>query len=120
MDYSPARFATRGYPAAFLRCAVGGQRCRATRNQSQSQVLQGSNKMRLKALSLLAAVSLLAACETAPDAGSAGSGTATATTTTAPASTGVRDGSQEQLRAQAGDRVYFAYDKSDITPESRR
>ena len=76
--------------------------------------------MRLKALSLLAAVSLLAACETAPDAGTGTSGTAATTTTAAPATSGVRAGSQEDLRATAGDRVYFAFDKSDITPESRK
>jgi peptidoglycan-associated lipoprotein len=78
--------------------------------------------MRLKALSLLAAVSLLAACETAPDAGTGTGGGGTTATTTAPATaqTGVRAGSQEDLRATAGDRVYFAYDKSDITPEARK
>ena len=75
--------------------------------------------MRLKALSLLAAVSLLAACETAPDAGSNQGGTAAAATTTQ-STGGIRAGSQEDLRASAGDRVYFAYDKSDITPESRK
>jgi len=44
--------------------------------------------------------------------------TAAAATTTQ--STGIRAGSQQDLRASAGDRVYFAYDKSDITPESRK
>src|SRR5262249_26481154 len=67
----------------------------------------GEYKMRLKALSLLAAVSLLAACETAPEAGTntGGGGAATPGTT---ATTGVRDGSQEQLRAEAGDPTQFA------------
>ena len=76
--------------------------------------------MRLKALSLLAAVSLLAACETAPDnanKGAAGGGVTPQAT--APAA-GPRDGSQEQLRAQAGDRVFFGFDKSDISAESRQ
>jgi peptidoglycan-associated lipoprotein len=75
--------------------------------------------MRLTALSLLAAVSLLAACETAPDQG-AGTGGGGATTAQPAASTGIRPGSQQDLAATAGDRVYFAYDKSDITPESRK
>jgi peptidoglycan-associated lipoprotein len=75
--------------------------------------------MRLKALSLLAAVSLLAACETAPDTGSNTSGAA-ATAPTTSAETSVRPGSQQDLAQTAGDRVYFAYDKSDISPEARK
>jgi peptidoglycan-associated lipoprotein len=72
--------------------------------------------MRFQALTLLAAVSLLAACSTAPDASTNASGTGGA----APATTsGIRAGSQQDLAATAGDRVYFAYDKSDISPEAR-
>jgi peptidoglycan-associated lipoprotein len=73
--------------------------------------------MRLQALSLLAAVSLLAACETAPEAGS---GANTGGVVTPPAQTLNAGGLQQQLAAQAGDRVYFAFDKSDITPEARK
>ena len=76
--------------------------------------------MRLTALSLLAAVSLLAACETAPDQGANTGGGGAATTAAQPATSGVRPGSQQDLAATAGDRVYFAFDKSDITPESRQ
>jgi peptidoglycan-associated lipoprotein len=75
--------------------------------------------MRLKALSLLAAVSLLAACETAPNAGNTGATTGQ-TTAPAPAPNAITPGSQADLRATAGDRVFFAYDKSDITAESRQ
>jgi peptidoglycan-associated lipoprotein len=75
--------------------------------------------MRLKALSLLAAVSLLAACETAPDNTGAGAGAGAANTAPA-ATTGVRAGSQQDLAATAGDRVYFGYDKSDISAEARK
>jgi peptidoglycan-associated lipoprotein len=73
--------------------------------------------MRFQALTVLAAVSLLAACSTAPETAT----TATGATNTAPppAASGIRDGSQQQLAAEAGDRVYFGYDKSDITAESR-
>jgi peptidoglycan-associated lipoprotein len=74
--------------------------------------------MRLKALSLLAAVSLLAACETAPD--NTGAGAGAGANATPPATTGNRAGSQQDLAATAGDRVYFSYDKSDITPEARK
>jgi peptidoglycan-associated lipoprotein len=76
--------------------------------------------MRFKILSLAAALALLAACETAPEttantggAGAAGTGAATTTT-------GIRPGSQQDLDANVGSRVYFATDKSDITPEARR
>ncbi len=74
--------------------------------------------MRLKALSLLAAVSLLAACETAPDNGAstAGGGAAAATTTTS----AIRPGSEQDFVANVGDRVWFAYDKSVVTAEGRQ
>jgi peptidoglycan-associated lipoprotein len=72
--------------------------------------------MRFQALTLLAAVSLLAACSTAPDTSTTTGGTGTVS---APATGGVRAGSQQDLAATAGDRVYFAYDKSDISPEGR-
>jgi peptidoglycan-associated lipoprotein len=67
--------------------------------------------MRLKAFCLLAAVSILAACSSTPQT-TGGAGGATA-------ETGIRAGSQQDLNAQAGDRVFFAYDRSDITPEGR-
>jgi peptidoglycan-associated lipoprotein len=74
--------------------------------------------MRFQALTLLAAVSLLAACSTTPDASTTTGGTGAAAT--APVATGgIRGGSQEELRQQAGDRIYFAYDRSDISPEAR-
>jgi peptidoglycan-associated lipoprotein len=65
--------------------------------------------------SLLAAVALLAACETAPDT----SGQAASTATT-PATHTVTPGSAEDFRTNVGDRVFFAFDKSDISPEARR
>ena len=72
--------------------------------------------MRFQALTLLAAVSLLAACSTAPDTSATAGGTGGAA---APTTSGIRAGSQQDLAATAGDRVYFAYDKSDISPEAR-
>jgi peptidoglycan-associated lipoprotein len=66
--------------------------------------------------SLLAAVALLAACETAPDT----SGQAASTASTAPTTAAVRPGSAEDFRTNVGDRVFFAFDKSDISPEARR
>ena len=80
--------------------------------------------MRSKVLSVFAAVLLLAACETASEqgAGTAGTGGATGAgpAPTAPARPAVRPGSQEDLVANVGDRVFFDFDKSDLKPEARR
>lgn len=81
--------------------------------------------MRFKVLSMFAAVLLLAACETAPEqqANTSGQGGSAATpTTTAPAQTRAapRPGSQEDLVANVGDRVFYDFDKSDLKPEARR
>ena len=69
--------------------------------------------MRIKYLSLIAAVALVAACETAPkDAGNAaGNGAAT--------SSQIRPGSQEDLVVNVGDRVFFGLDRYDLAPEAR-
>lgn len=73
--------------------------------------------MNFKTLSLVAALLLVAACAQKPTetsgtsgAGSGAGGTSQATGTSALTS---------QLQ-QVGDRIYFATDKSDITPESRQ
>ncbi len=69
--------------------------------------------MRIKYLSLIAAVALVAACESAPkDAGNA-AGNGTAQTST------VRPGSQEDLVVNVGDRVFFGFDRYDLAPEAR-
>jgi peptidoglycan-associated lipoprotein len=74
--------------------------------------------MRLKALGLLAAVALLTACaenpqtNTATTTGSGAAGTGSQATTIVP-------GSKEDFVQNVGDRVFFAFDKSDITPEAR-
>jgi peptidoglycan-associated lipoprotein len=74
--------------------------------------------MRLKALSLLAAVSLLAACESAPEnaGATAGGGVAAPAATTS----AIRPGSEQDFVANVGDRVFFAFDKSVVTPEGRQ
>jgi peptidoglycan-associated lipoprotein len=76
--------------------------------------------MRFKVLSVFAAVLMLAACETASDqsAGTAGQGGATGAASAA--RPGVRPGSQEDLVANVGDRVFYDFDKSDLKPEARR
>jgi len=69
--------------------------------------------MNIKALGALAAVALLAACSNAPTATTAtGSGAMTAQSGPAP-------GSEQQLVADVGDRVFYAFDKSTLTPADR-
>jgi len=75
--------------------------------------------MRFKLLSLAAALALLAACESAPDTGANTGGAGGAASTAGATATGIRPGSQQDLD-NVGSRVYFATDKSDITPEARR
>lgn len=79
--------------------------------------------MRFKFLSVLAAVALLAACETAPESSgdsmsSGGASTSTATQS-APAAVQIQPGSQEDLVVNVGDRVFFDFDKSNLRPEAR-
>jgi peptidoglycan-associated lipoprotein len=73
--------------------------------------------MRVRFLGLIAAVALLAACESAPDT-SATANTANSAANTQPA--GPRPGSAEEFKATVGDRIFFDTDKSDIKPEARR
>ena len=79
--------------------------------------------MRFKFLTIFAATLLLAACETPSEesGGSTAATTATTSTTTAPTTTisGPTPGSQEDLVVNVGDRVFFDYDKSDLSPEAR-
>lgn len=74
--------------------------------------------MSLRLLSALAAVVLLAACESTPtDTGtgtSGGGGQGSGMSSTA-----VRPGSQEDLVANVGDRVFFDTDRSTIRPDGR-
>jgi len=72
--------------------------------------------MRFKLLAMFAAVLLLAACETASDqsANTAGQGGAGAN------AAGPRAGTEEDLVANVGDRVFFDFDKSDLKPEARQ
>jgi len=75
--------------------------------------------MRMKLLSVFAAVALLAACESTPDTGAsaAGSGGTGSTVSTAPA--GPAPGSSEDFVVNVGDRVFFGFDKSELTTEAR-
>lgn len=93
--------------------------------------------MRIKFVSLFAALLLVAACETPPEetADSGGEGTTTAPTTTAPETTtsttttttattpevaGIVPGSQEDLVVNVGDRIFFDFDKAVLKSAAQR
>jgi peptidoglycan-associated lipoprotein len=77
--------------------------------------------MRLKAFGLLAAVSLLAACASEPASnGNVATGGSSASVPSSSSESSVVPGSREDFRVNVGDRVFFDYDKSDITAEGRQ
>ena len=85
----------------------------------------------VKALSIFTALLLVAACETAPtetgDSSGGGattqtsgtSGSTTTTVTTETVTSSVQPGSQEDLVLNVGDRVFFGFDKYDLTDEAQ-
>ena len=86
--------------------------------------------MIFRIFALMVAVALVSACETAPDESAAASGAGaskaatsstgtTSATTPAPAPSGPTAGSQEDLVANVGDRVFFDFDKYNLKPEAR-
>ncbi len=85
--------------------------------------------MKLRFLSVVAAAVLLAACQSTPDseattAGAGATGDAGAQASEPAAVergtvSRVEPGSQADLVAAVGDRVFFAFDKYDLTPQAR-
>ncbi|MBV8939981.1 MAG: peptidoglycan-associated lipoprotein Pal [Alphaproteobacteria bacterium] len=71
-----------------------------------------------KMLAVLSAVFLLAACETAPQ-GAGGAGGA-GSNAMGGAGGSARAGSQEDLAANVGDRVFFAFDSSSLSDEAQK
>lgn len=71
--------------------------------------------MKIKALGALAAVTLLAACSSAPKTTTATTGTGAMATS----SQGPAPGSEQQLVANVGDRAFFAFNRSDLTSADR-
>jgi peptidoglycan-associated lipoprotein len=67
--------------------------------------------MNLKLLAPVAALAFLVACEATPDQSGAATGAGQAT--------GPRPGSQEDLVANVGDRVFFDFDRFNIRPDQR-
>jgi peptidoglycan-associated lipoprotein len=74
--------------------------------------------MRYKILGLIAAVALVAACETASEGGGAQTGGGAASATTSAGA--IRPGSQEDLVVNVGDRVFFDFDKFNLKPDARK
>jgi peptidoglycan-associated lipoprotein len=72
--------------------------------------------MRFKILTLVATAALLAACKDAPVATDAGPSTGTANT---PTVTTGQISPPDELKTQVGDRIFFAFDKSDISGEAK-
>ncbi|MGE5547352.1 MAG: peptidoglycan-associated lipoprotein Pal [Solirubrobacterales bacterium] len=72
--------------------------------------------MKLRFLSIFAAVALVAACESAPEDTGAKAG---AGQTTAPAKPGIVAGSPEDFVANVGDRVFFDYDKYSLRADAK-
>lgn len=68
--------------------------------------------MNTKILGAFAAVALLAACSSTDTAKTSGEGASASSSSPAP-------GSQEDLVASAGDRVFFAYDSSSLDTKAR-
>jgi peptidoglycan-associated lipoprotein len=83
--------------------------------------------MRLKILSLLSALAMLSACAQDQDiaGGSSGSGSENASASVSKSSQsgtvsyGTVPGSKENFVSEVGDRVFFGYDKSDLTTDSQ-
>ena len=86
--------------------------------------------MRLKFLTVALAAVLLAACGSDPERGAATTGSGTAATTGTTGTTqptvssqsvaGPSAGSQEDLLVNVGDRVFFGYDRSDLSPQAQQ
>lgn len=74
--------------------------------------------MKLRFLSIFAAVALLAACESAPEDTGAKAGTGTAAPP-ATAQKGIVPGSEQDFIANVGDRVFFDFDKYSVRADAK-
>jgi peptidoglycan-associated lipoprotein len=77
--------------------------------------------MNLRPLSLLAAVLLVAACSQTPENGGAagGAGANGAGSSSSSSMTTATPGSKEDFVQNVGDRVFFQFNESSVTPEGR-
>jgi peptidoglycan-associated lipoprotein len=78
------------------------------------------SKMRLKVVMAISAVLLLAACSSKPAAtGAVNTGGTQTGSTTATVPQGPAAGSVEEFTTVVGDRVFFGFDRYDLTPEAQ-
>jgi peptidoglycan-associated lipoprotein len=78
------------------------------------------NKMYLKFLALLAAALMVSACESSPEeAATADTGTAGAGAVSGSMGD-VQPGTQEELVVKVGDRIFFGFDRADVTSEAQQ
>jgi peptidoglycan-associated lipoprotein len=77
--------------------------------------------MKFKILMAAAAALLLAACSSTPEqtAATEGSGTGTTSTTSTGTTGAVSPGTLQDFVQNVGDRVFFGYDRYDLTPEAQ-
>ena len=77
--------------------------------------------MRITLVSMVAAAAfILAACESTPETAGNTSGSGTGGGSSAMTNKGPVPGSKEDFVTNVGDRVFFAFDKSDLSADSRR
>ncbi len=76
--------------------------------------------MRIALLPIAAAALLLAACESDKPTNTSGVTPTTTTVSKGPTSSSIRSGSIEDFRVNVGDRVFFGYDKFDLSADARR
>ncbi|MFH1806378.1 MAG: peptidoglycan-associated lipoprotein Pal [Pseudomonadota bacterium] len=76
--------------------------------------------MKLRILSIFAAAALLAACETAPDSSASSQGAGASTAGQSTETTAMSESSPEWFATNVGDRVFFGFDKYDLSGEARR
>ena len=103
------------FPCNRLIAIAGGTEYRYARLDyclSPPPSSQGRTEMNSKILGALAVVALLAACADKNSGAQTGSGAAAATSGPAP-------GSEEDLVANVGDRVFFAFNQSGLQPDAR-
>ena len=75
--------------------------------------------MYTRIIGILGALLFLAACSSTPEPAPAGPGGPGGAGGPGAGSRNIVPGSQQDLEVSAGDRIFFAFDRSDITPEAQ-
>src|SRR5215469_8266823 len=93
--------------------------CYAPARSRMSFKHEGDYRMHIKTTAIFGGLLLLVACSSAPETAPGGPGGPGAGGPGGIGSRSAVPGSQQDLEASAGDRVFFAFDRSDITPEAQ-